>query len=67
MTDNELKQLTNLGEGFTSEFKQGCTTLLGHAISSFVNATGGISLVGVTVIIHHNVCPLSCWHGDEKI
>ncbi len=48
MTGKELKQLITLGEGFTTEFKQGGTTQIGRELCAFANATGGMILIGVT-------------------
>lgn len=48
LNKKDLTNLIALGEGFTTEFKQGRTSNLGREICSFANATGGVILIGVT-------------------
>ncbi len=43
----DIKDLTSLGEGFTTEFKRSVTSSLGREICAFANATGGTVLIGV--------------------
>lgn len=47
MNRSELDQIIALGEGFTSEFKQGVPSDLGREICAFANASGGVILLGV--------------------
>ena len=47
VTRAEISDLTALGEGFTTEFKQSMPSDLGREICAFANATGGIILIGV--------------------
>ncbi len=48
MNHQPLTNLTALGEGFTTEFKRAGTSNLGREICAFANATGGVTLLGVT-------------------
>lgn len=48
MKPKDLNNLLALGEGFTVEFKRSGTSNLGREICAFVNATGGVILLGVT-------------------
>ena len=48
MNKQSLKDIINLGEGYTGEFKRSGTTGLGREICAFANASGGVILIGVS-------------------